>query len=129
MPAEYEFQKFVNFLGCPVVHGSHPPDAWHPRNAVANVVRNPPRKERLADRFGRSSNYPKAPWDVIFGVKLPPVLRPFSGCHERRVVCVSIGGVRSLRVVTCNALNWGTLIPRPCPANVHPTRRFGIDSI
>ena len=35
---------------------------------------------------------PKAPWDVIFGVKLPPVLRPFLGCHERRVVCVSIGG-------------------------------------
>ena len=28
----------------------------------------------------------------FLGVKLPPVLRPFSGCHERRVVCVSIGG-------------------------------------
>ena len=27
---------------------------------------------------------------MLWGVKLPPVLRP-QGCHERRVVCVSIG--------------------------------------
>ena len=24
---------------------------------------------------------PKNPWDFMFGVKLPPVLRPLFGCH------------------------------------------------
>ena len=34
----------------------------------------------------RTTRYPKDPWDVM-GVSKTPFLRPFSGCHERRVWC------------------------------------------
>ena len=101
-------KKSVEFPGLPNVHGSHPPDAWHPRIAVANVGRNPPRERGwLIDLDEVGSNYPKAPWDVM-GCQVVTCFKALFGVSLGGSG-VSIGGVRSLRVVTLNALNWGNL--------------------
>ena len=43
-------------------------------------------------------SYPKNPWGVILGVKLPPVLRPFFGVSLGGAPGVSIGGVKIVGV-------------------------------
>ena len=54
---------------------------------------------------------------MSWGVKLPPVLRPFSGCHERRVWCFHRRGRWILRVNTCKylALRFGDCTPLAHP--------------
>ena len=65
---------------------SNPPSSHHPyEHPVPTEPQNFQFKKSM-NKKGRTNPKkmnPENPWDVIFGVKLPPVLRPFSsGCQH-----------------------------------------------